>query len=423
MDLLAATSDSEPIFSRLQVIYHSSSSSSSTSSSTIRPSFAATSTISSSSFPFPERLCSSIPAHSTMIYAVAIFIVIIFLITTITYITWLVWHYFVVAPPIQPELNAEIEINNAMLSTWPTLTYAEAKSRDPRAVNAICCSICFVDYEEEEGEDKALRLLPECGYLFHATCVDPWLWRRQTCPTCRSLVVNQDMQTSLAELFRKGKREPYTYGGKEREKAEYKIYFPVFYKELLFLCPGTLGAVSTSSWYQSLLPGETMADGNPRNTPDADRSVEALWREQTRIARQLDELNANFNRFTVEVRQAIQANRGRGIVNPMARHAIPDPIPSRHGMARRRPENLAESAGVRALLVQLAHHKLSDIIVDRFEPAAESNIVYTSEAGQGGSQCGRRWVESSIYGRGVFRRWEGDLLSQLLETFYVNGRP
>ncbi|PKU71011.1 Phosphoglucomutase, cytoplasmic 2 [Dendrobium catenatum] len=88
--------------------------------------------------------------HSTMIYDV-IFIPIIFLISIITYIIWLVWHYSVVAPPLQPEYNAEIEIDNTTLSTWPTLTYAEAKSQDPRAVNSICCSICLADYEEEKG--------------------------------------------------------------------------------------------------------------------------------------------------------------------------------------------------------------------------------------------------------------------------------
>ncbi|KAH0450420.1 hypothetical protein IEQ34_021112 [Dendrobium chrysotoxum] len=134
-----------------------------------------------------------------MIYAIVIFIIIIFLIAAITYITCLAWNYSVVASPLQTEHNAETVIDNATLSTWPTLTYAEAKSRDPRAVNAICCPICLVDYEEEEGEDKALRFLPECGHLFHAACVEPWLWRRQTCPVCQSLVMNQDMQTSLAE--------------------------------------------------------------------------------------------------------------------------------------------------------------------------------------------------------------------------------
>ncbi|KAH0451099.1 hypothetical protein IEQ34_021791 [Dendrobium chrysotoxum] len=52
-----------------------------------------------------------------------------------------------------------------------------------RMVDANCCVVYLVDYEEEVG-DKALRLLLEYGHLFHATCVDPWLRRRWTyCPT------------------------------------------------------------------------------------------------------------------------------------------------------------------------------------------------------------------------------------------------
>ncbi|PKU67722.1 RING-H2 finger protein ATL39 [Dendrobium catenatum] len=112
----------------------------------------------------------------------------------------LVWHYFTVVPPLQLEQNVEIGIDNIALMTWPTFTYAEARSQDPRAVNVICCSICLVNYEEEQVEDKALRLLPECGHLFHATCVDMWLRWRQTCPLCRSLVVNRVLQTPSDEV-------------------------------------------------------------------------------------------------------------------------------------------------------------------------------------------------------------------------------
>ncbi|KAI0491473.1 hypothetical protein KFK09_025733 [Dendrobium nobile] len=136
-----------------------------------------------------------------MIYSIVIFIFIIFLIATITYITYLMWNYSVVAPLPQLERNADIEIDNATLTTWPTLTYVEAKSRDPRAVNAICCYICLVDYQEDAREDKAMRLLLECGHLFHAACVDPWLWMQHTCPVCRSLVMNQDLQMPLAEVI------------------------------------------------------------------------------------------------------------------------------------------------------------------------------------------------------------------------------
>ncbi|PKU62382.1 RING-H2 finger protein ATL70 [Dendrobium catenatum] len=131
------------------------------------------------------------PPHSTMIYDVVIFIAIVFFITTIIYIIYLLWNHSIVAPPL----------SNAILKTWPTLTYVEAKRLDPRTVDASCCSICLVNFEEGEGEDKALRLLQECGHLFHAKCVDAWLRRRRTCPVCRSLVVNGAMQMPSIELI------------------------------------------------------------------------------------------------------------------------------------------------------------------------------------------------------------------------------
>ncbi|XP_054780240.1 RING-H2 finger protein ATL70-like [Prosopis cineraria] len=45
-----------------------------------------------------------------------------------------------------------------------------------------CCSICFMDYKET---DK-LRLLPNCGHLYHLHCVDSWLKLNPTCPLCRT---------------------------------------------------------------------------------------------------------------------------------------------------------------------------------------------------------------------------------------------
>ncbi|KAH0460324.1 hypothetical protein IEQ34_010987 [Dendrobium chrysotoxum] len=33
-------------------------------------------------------------------------------------------------------------------------------------------SVSLVNYDDEEGEDKPLRFLPDCGHLFHAICVD-----------------------------------------------------------------------------------------------------------------------------------------------------------------------------------------------------------------------------------------------------------
>ncbi|CAA3019004.1 RING-H2 finger ATL38-like [Olea europaea subsp. europaea] len=43
------------------------------------------------------------------------------------------------------------------------------------------CTVCLAEYNEE---DK-LRILPNCGHSFHASCIDIWLHKQSTCPVCR----------------------------------------------------------------------------------------------------------------------------------------------------------------------------------------------------------------------------------------------
>ncbi|KAJ0397517.1 hypothetical protein P43SY_005643 [Pythium insidiosum] len=52
------------------------------------------------------------------------------------------------------------------------------------AVEPNACCICLVDYEL----DDELRLLP-CGHDFHVPCVDEWLARNASCPTCRKSII------------------------------------------------------------------------------------------------------------------------------------------------------------------------------------------------------------------------------------------
>ncbi|KAK7333506.1 hypothetical protein VNO80_30280 [Phaseolus coccineus] len=47
--------------------------------------------------------------------------------------------------------------------------------------NESCCSICFLDFEDEEF----VRTLPNCGHFFHLVCIDKWLVQQGSCPNCR----------------------------------------------------------------------------------------------------------------------------------------------------------------------------------------------------------------------------------------------
>ncbi|URD98141.1 Zinc finger, C3HC4 type (RING finger) [Musa troglodytarum] len=91
--------------------------------------------------------------------------------------------------------DVEAGIDEATLMRYPKVAYSQAKL-EMKGTAATCCSICLDDYK---GTD-VLRLLPECGHLFHLDCVDPWLKSHPSCPVCRSLPAPTPMATPTAEV-------------------------------------------------------------------------------------------------------------------------------------------------------------------------------------------------------------------------------
>uniref|UniRef100_A0A7N2MX33 RING-type domain-containing protein n=1 Tax=Quercus lobata TaxID=97700 RepID=A0A7N2MX33_QUELO len=78
----------------------------------------------------------------------------------------------------QHSINAiELGLDEATLRNYPKLIHAQAKPHKGNST-ASCCSICLADYKDTD----VLRLLPDCGHLFHVKCVDPWLHQHATCP-------------------------------------------------------------------------------------------------------------------------------------------------------------------------------------------------------------------------------------------------
>ncbi|MBA3956909.1 MAG: hypothetical protein H0X51_00740 [Parachlamydiaceae bacterium] len=48
------------------------------------------------------------------------------------------------------------------------------------------CGICLSKYEQNVSND-CLRL--KCGHIFHHACVERWILKKKSCPTCRSYSV------------------------------------------------------------------------------------------------------------------------------------------------------------------------------------------------------------------------------------------
>ncbi|KAM3409582.1 hypothetical protein ACQJBY_002088 [Aegilops geniculata] len=68
----------------------------------------------------------------------------------------------------------------------PVVRYADAgagakKGQQPEGD----CPVCL----EAFGDDDGVKVVPACGHVFHAPCIDRWLDVRNSCPVCRCVVV------------------------------------------------------------------------------------------------------------------------------------------------------------------------------------------------------------------------------------------
>ncbi|KAF8659348.1 hypothetical protein HU200_058553 [Digitaria exilis] len=96
------------------------------------------------------------------------------------------------------DVDVELGIDEATLKGYPEVVYGEARreAKAKKGTTCTCCSICLDNY----GDGDVLRMLPECGHLFHRECVDPWLRQHPTCPVCRTSPLPSPMPTPLAEV-------------------------------------------------------------------------------------------------------------------------------------------------------------------------------------------------------------------------------
>ncbi|WMV23372.1 hypothetical protein MTR67_016757 [Solanum verrucosum] len=74
-------------------------------------------------------------------------------------------------------------IDEEILRNYPKLLYSQDNNNNiDDDIVASGCSICLGDYKDND----MLRLLSNCGHIFHVKCIDPWLRLHPTCPICRN---------------------------------------------------------------------------------------------------------------------------------------------------------------------------------------------------------------------------------------------
>ena len=67
-----------------------------------------------------------------------------------------------------------------IIASLPFVVFSKPNEADGSAA----CAICLSEFHEAEQ----LKQLP-CSHLFHGSCIDPWLSKRNACPLCKQQVV------------------------------------------------------------------------------------------------------------------------------------------------------------------------------------------------------------------------------------------
>uniref|UniRef100_A0A7C9AJ65 RING-type E3 ubiquitin transferase n=1 Tax=Opuntia streptacantha TaxID=393608 RepID=A0A7C9AJ65_OPUST len=72
-------------------------------------------------------------------------------------------------------------LKKKVLKSLPKVAYSAEQHAGKFAED---CAICLSEFAA--GEE--IRVLPQCGHLFHVSCIDTWLGSHSSCPSCRQIL-------------------------------------------------------------------------------------------------------------------------------------------------------------------------------------------------------------------------------------------
>ncbi|TQE06127.1 hypothetical protein C1H46_008192 [Malus baccata] len=80
--------------------------------------------------------------------------------------------------------SANKGLKKKVLQSLPKFTYGTGGAEAPPKLGSEC-AICLGEF----AEGHEIRVLPQCGHVFHVECIDTWLGSHSSCPSCRQILV------------------------------------------------------------------------------------------------------------------------------------------------------------------------------------------------------------------------------------------
>ncbi|WOH08571.1 hypothetical protein DCAR_0728014 [Daucus carota subsp. sativus] len=86
-------------------------------------------------------------------------------------------------------------LDESVIRSIPIFQFKKTEKEDPeKGISFSECAVCLNEFHEQEK----LRMIPNCGHLFHIDCIDVWLQNNANCPLCRTSI-SLDFQYAVAD--------------------------------------------------------------------------------------------------------------------------------------------------------------------------------------------------------------------------------